>query len=114
MTMQGAPTLIRSIVRTDRRKRILKNFPMAQAVVWGRRRVAEHAGNPTDPGRFMLSMALCDGTKIAAGPEPRQVMGWFPMLKGVGNFRRYAEVCMAANHRYLAGFAAVDNPAKAQ
>lgn len=44
----------------------------------------------------------------------QQVTGWFPMAKGVANLYRYAEVSLAANHRYLDALAAVDDPSKAQ
>jgi hypothetical protein len=44
----------------------------------------------------------------------REVVGWFPMAKGVANFYRYAEVSLAANRRYLDALATVDNPAQAQ
>ncbi len=44
----------------------------------------------------------------------QEVTGWFPMAKGVANLYRYAEVSLAANQRYLAALAAVDDPAKAQ
>ncbi len=37
-------------------------------------------------------------------------MGWYPMAKGVANLYRYAEVCLAANKRYLAALAAVETP----
>lgn len=30
-------------------------------------------------------------------------LGWFPLRKGVANFARYAEICRAANGRYLDG-----------
>jgi len=44
----------------------------------------------------------------------REVIGWFPMAKGVANLYRYAEVSQAANGRYLDALAAVDDPAKPQ
>ncbi len=44
----------------------------------------------------------------------QEVMGWFPMVKGVANLYRYAEVSLAANGRYLDALAVVDDPAKAQ
>jgi hypothetical protein len=44
----------------------------------------------------------------------QEVIGWFPMAKGVANLYRYAEVSSAANARYLDALAAVDDPAKAQ
>jgi hypothetical protein len=43
----------------------------------------------------------------------RVVMGWFPMAKGVCNLYRYAEVCRAANGRYLQALAVVDDPTQA-
>jgi hypothetical protein len=43
----------------------------------------------------------------------QEVMGWYPMTKGVGRFYRYAEVAAAANRRYLEALAAVDDPAQA-
>jgi hypothetical protein len=39
------------------------------------------------------------------------VLGWQEMNKGVSNLYRYAEVSRAANQRYLAALAAVDDPA---
>lgn len=42
------------------------------------------------------------------------IVGWFPMAKGVANLYRYAEVCHAANRRYLDALAAVDDPSQAQ
>jgi len=44
----------------------------------------------------------------------KEVMGWFPMVKGVANLYRYAEVSLAANGRYLDALTVVDDPAKAQ
>ena len=44
----------------------------------------------------------------------QEVMGWFPMAKGVANLYRYAEVSLIANDRYLDALSAVDDPAKAQ
>ena len=43
-----------------------------------------------------------------------QVMGWFPMAKGVANLYRYAEVSLAANTRYLDALAVVDDPTQAR
>jgi len=43
----------------------------------------------------------------------RLVMGWFPMAKGVCNLYRYAEVCRAANDRYLRALAVVEDPTQA-
>jgi hypothetical protein len=45
--------------------------------------------------------------------QGREVTGWFPMAKGVANLPRYAEVCMAANRRYLQALAVVDDPGEA-
>jgi hypothetical protein len=39
----------------------------------------------------------------------RQVLGWFPLTKGVGNLWRYAEVSLQANGRYLEALAVVDD-----
>jgi hypothetical protein len=44
----------------------------------------------------------------------KQVLGWFPMAKGVANLYRYAEVSLAANRRYLDALAVVDDPAEAR
>lgn len=33
--------------------------------------------------------------------QGQQVLGWFPLAKGVANMPRYREVCLAANRRYL-------------
>ena len=41
----------------------------------------------------------------------REVLGWFPLLKGVSNLWRYAEVALRANERYLEALAVVDGPA---
>lgn len=46
--------------------------------------------------------------------QGQEVIGWFPMAKGVANLYRYAEVCLAANGRYLDALATVDDPEKAQ
>jgi len=40
------------------------------------------------------------------------VMGWFPMSKSVANVYRYAEVAVAANHRYLDALAEIDDPSQ--
>jgi hypothetical protein len=42
-----------------------------------------------------------------------KVMGWFPMAKGVANMPRYAEVCRAANRRYLDALGVVNDPGQA-
>lgn len=42
-----------------------------------------------------------------------EVLGWFPMAKGVANMGRYMTVALAANRRYLQALAAVRNPAQA-
>jgi len=42
-----------------------------------------------------------------------EVTGWYPMAKGVANLPRYAEVCAAANERYLQALACVDDPSEA-
>jgi hypothetical protein len=46
--------------------------------------------------------------------QGQEVLGWFPMAKGVANLYRYAEVSFAANARYLDALASVDDPGKAQ
>ncbi|MBW2154513.1 MAG: hypothetical protein JRH18_22990 [Deltaproteobacteria bacterium] len=46
--------------------------------------------------------------------DGQQVIGWFPMAKGVANLYRYAEVSLAANARYLEALAVVQDPAEAQ
>ena len=43
----------------------------------------------------------------------RIVLGWFPMCKDIHYLQRYAEICEAANGRYLDALAAVDHPAPA-
>jgi hypothetical protein len=45
--------------------------------------------------------------------QGREVTAWFPMAKGMANLPRYAEVCMAANRRYLQALAVVDDPGEA-
>ena len=40
-------------------------------------------------------------------------LGWYPMAKGVANLYRYAEVARAANRRYLAALASLDDPSEA-
>jgi hypothetical protein len=45
--------------------------------------------------------------------EGRREMVWCPMNKGVINLDRYREVALAANRRYLAALAVVDDPAPA-
>lgn len=44
----------------------------------------------------------------------QEVLGWFPMAKGVANLYRYAEVSLAANTRYLDALSTVGDPAQAQ
>lgn len=44
----------------------------------------------------------------------QEVLGWFPMSKGVANLYRYAEVSHAANSRYLEALSTVGDPAQAQ
>ena len=44
----------------------------------------------------------------------QEVLGWFPMAKGVANLYRYAEVSLAANSRYLDALSTVGDPAQAQ
>ena len=39
--------------------------------------------------------------------QGEEVMGWFPMAKGVKNMPRYREVALAANSRYLSALTAV-------
>lgn len=45
--------------------------------------------------------------------EGRNVIGWFPMAKGVANLPRYVDVCLAANKRYIERLAVVDDPGEA-
>jgi hypothetical protein len=40
----------------------------------------------------------------------QEVLGWFPMAKGVANLPRYQEVAMAANRRYLEALSVVKDP----
>jgi hypothetical protein len=40
----------------------------------------------------------------------KEIVGWFPMAKGVANLYRYAEVSLAANRRYLEALAAAPAP----
>ena len=42
--------------------------------------------------------------------QGKEVMGWFPMAKGVANLSRYMEVSRAANSRYLDALSVVDDP----
>jgi hypothetical protein len=42
--------------------------------------------------------------------QGRHRLVWCPMNKGVGNFYRYHQVAVAANQRYLAALAVVDDP----
>ena len=44
----------------------------------------------------------------------QEVLGWFPMCKGVANLYRYAEVSLAANSHYLDALSTVSDPAQAQ
>lgn len=46
--------------------------------------------------------------------QGKEIIGWFPMAKGVANLYRYEEICFGANRRYLEALAAVEDPAKAQ
>ena len=39
-----------------------------------------------------------------------EVLGWFPMAKGVANMPRYREVTLAANQRYLEALSAAGDP----
>jgi hypothetical protein len=40
----------------------------------------------------------------------KRVTDWFPLRKGVADFYRYAEIGLAANHRYLDALAVVRDP----
>jgi hypothetical protein len=42
----------------------------------------------------------------------REVLGWFPLCKGVSYLWRYAEVSQRANHRYLDALSVVDDPSQ--
>lgn len=42
--------------------------------------------------------------------QGREVLGWFPLTKGVSNLWRYAAVSLQANGRYLEALAVVDDP----
>jgi hypothetical protein len=44
----------------------------------------------------------------------QEVIGWFPMSKGVSNLYRYAEVSYGANSRYLDALSIVGDPTQAQ
>jgi len=44
----------------------------------------------------------------------KQIMGWFPLTKGVRHRWRYREVMASANGRYLEALAQIQNPAAAQ
>lgn len=44
----------------------------------------------------------------------QELLGWFPMAKGVANLYRYAEVSRAANSGYLNALSTVEDPAQAQ
>ena len=46
--------------------------------------------------------------------QGKEVLGWFPMAKGVANMYRYAEVSRAANGRYLDALTPVHDPALSQ
>ena len=46
--------------------------------------------------------------------QGKEVMGWFPMAKGVSNLYRYREVSRSANHRYLDALAPVEDPRRAR
>lgn len=46
--------------------------------------------------------------------QGQEVMGWFPLSKGVRHLWRYAQVARAANGRYLEALSAIENPAAAQ
>jgi hypothetical protein len=43
-----------------------------------------------------------------------EIVGWFPMAKGISNMPRYREVCMAANRRYLEALSVVPDPGQMQ
>lgn len=43
----------------------------------------------------------------------KRVLDWYPMIKGVANLYRYAEVSLQANSRYLQALSAVDDPTQA-
>jgi hypothetical protein len=43
----------------------------------------------------------------------QEVIGWFPMPKGVAYLPRAAEICVGANRRYLQALAVVDDPTPA-
>jgi hypothetical protein len=43
----------------------------------------------------------------------QEVLGWFPMAKGVANLRHYLEVSKAANARYLHALSVVEDPKEA-
>jgi hypothetical protein len=45
--------------------------------------------------------------------DGQEVIGWFPMAKGVANFYRYLEVSRTANNRYLQALSIVEDPANA-
>lgn len=45
--------------------------------------------------------------------QGERVIAWFPLCKGVANLFRYAEICRAANRRYLDALAAAEPPAEA-
>jgi hypothetical protein len=46
--------------------------------------------------------------------QGQEVMGWFPLTKGVKHLWRYREVMVAANGRYLEALGALEHPAAAQ
>jgi hypothetical protein len=43
----------------------------------------------------------------------QEVLGWFPMAKGVANLRHYLEVSKASNARYLQALSVVEDPREA-
>jgi hypothetical protein len=45
--------------------------------------------------------------------QGEEVMGWFPLTKGVKHLWRYRDVMRAANARYLTALAGIENPAAA-
>ena len=45
--------------------------------------------------------------------QGKEIMGWFPLTKGVGHLWRYRQVMAAANARYLEALAQIQNPAAA-
>jgi hypothetical protein len=57
-----------------------------------------------DPHMFMI--------RRSGKRKDKEVIGYFPMGKGIANLYRYAEIGMSANNRYLEMLTAVDNPAE--